>query len=79
MTGHERIAAIGIGVGAISNIILNAFFIPVLGIDGAAIASTISMILWNIVLAIKVHKHLGINPTALGQSYFCRCSLSFQP
>ena len=69
MTGYERRAAIGIGIGAISNIILNAVFVPLLGMEGAAIASAVSMILWNIVLAIEVNKHIGIHPTALGQLY----------
>jgi len=67
MTGNERYAAIGVGIGAALNVILNAFFIPMWGIEGAAIATTCSIILWNSILAIWVYKRLGIHATVLGR------------
>jgi len=67
MTGHERDTAVGIGISTVLNVTLNAFLIPWRGIEGAAIATSSSMILWNLLLGIKVYKRLGIDPTALGQ------------
>jgi len=67
MTGHERDAARGIGISAMLNVVLNALLIPTWGIEGAALATASSMILWNILLAIWVYNRLGIHSTALGR------------
>ena len=67
MTGHERDTAIGIGASAMLNIILNALLIPKFGLEGAATATAISTVLWNILLIIFVYKRLGIYSTALGK------------
>jgi len=66
MSGHERFSAVGVGLAALLNIVLNAAFIPVWGINGAAIATVTSMVTWNVLLAIGVHRKLNIHPTALG-------------
>jgi O-antigen/teichoic acid export membrane protein len=66
MTGHERIAAIGVGISAVLNIILNVLLIPKWGVVGASIATASSMITSNILLAIWVHKTIGIHSTPLG-------------
>jgi O-antigen/teichoic acid export membrane protein len=63
MTGHERDTAVGVGTTAILNIILNALFIPIWGVNGAAIATAISTIAWNIILFFYVKKRLGITPS----------------
>jgi len=60
MTGHERFAVAGITVAAVLNIVLNAIFIPKFGINGAAIATAISLIVWNLLLCWWVYKYLGI-------------------
>jgi O-antigen/teichoic acid export membrane protein len=70
MTGHERKAAIGIGISAVLNILLNALLIPRWGIKGAATATASSMIIWKVLLAIWVYKKLGIHSTALGKISF---------
>jgi O-antigen/teichoic acid export membrane protein len=70
MTGHERKAAIGIGIGAVFNVILNAFLIPKFGMEGAATATSISVIVWNLLLAHWVYRRLGIHTTALGKISF---------
>lgn len=67
MTGHERDAAMGVGISALVNLVLNALLIPVWGMEGAAAATAISMIIWNLLLAVWVYKRLGIHTTALGQ------------
>jgi len=59
---YERQTAFGILMGAISNIILNFLLIPIWGIEGAAVASGVSMIVWNIVLFKIVRSRLGMTP-----------------
>lgn len=67
MTRYERDATVGVGIGALLNVILNAFFIPIWGLEGAAIATVISKISWNVLMAIWVYKRLKIHPTVLGR------------
>ncbi len=65
MTGHQREVAIVFGVTALVNIILNLILIPVIGMVGAAIATSATLSMWNIVLLIYVKRKLKINPTIL--------------
>lgn len=65
MTGYEREAAIGVGVSAVLNIVLNAVLIPPYGIAGAAAATGTSLVVWNAVFAIVAYRRVGLNPTAL--------------
>ena len=65
MTGHERDAMVGVGIAAALNVALNLLLIPIWDIDGAAIATAVSMIVWNIVLFRRVRVRLGIVSTAL--------------
>jgi O-antigen/teichoic acid export membrane protein len=64
MTGNERETMRGMGLAAGANLALNLVLIPCLGITGTAIATTVAMILWNILLWIAVKKQLGINSLA---------------
>ncbi len=64
MSGHERETARDMAVAATLNIVLNLLLIPFWGIHGAAIASSISMILWNILLWRTIRIKLGINSFA---------------
>jgi O-antigen/teichoic acid export membrane protein len=66
MTGHESEAARGVAVSAAVNIMLNALLIPKWGINGAALASAISLVLWNVVLIRYILRRLGINTSVLG-------------
>lgn len=66
MTGHERDAAIGFGFGALLNILLNATLIPRYGMQGAAIATASSTVLWNVALVIRARRLLGVDTTVLG-------------
>ncbi|MDH3628764.1 MAG: flippase [Acidobacteriota bacterium] len=66
MTGHERDAAIGFGVGALLNITLNIVLIPRFGMLGAAVATASSTILWNIALVLRARRRLGLDPSVLG-------------
>lgn len=49
-------------IGAVSNVILNIFLIPMLGIIGAAVATAISYVLANTMASIKLFQLSGIQP-----------------
>lgn len=66
MTGNEKSSLKGQGIALLFNVILNIAFIPKWGAEGAAMATCISVIAWNIVLAALVYKHLDIHTTVLG-------------
>jgi O-antigen/teichoic acid export membrane protein len=63
MTGHHNQCAWVVGSSALLNLILNGVGIPTLGILGAAIATAISMSVWNVALNRLVVKHLSIDPS----------------
>jgi O-antigen/teichoic acid export membrane protein len=63
MTAYQKEAAWIIGSSAALNILMNILFIPLFGIQGAAMATVIAAILWNLALLTRVAKHLSINPT----------------
>lgn len=68
MTGHERDTVIGITVAAISNVTLNSLLIPAYGIEGAALATATTLLIWNIILWYFVRTRLKIESSALGIS-----------
>ena len=61
MTGNHRAASFAIGVGVILGLSLNLLLIPRFGLEGAAVATSISMVFWNLTLAILVWQRLRIN------------------
>jgi O-antigen/teichoic acid export membrane protein len=63
MTGHHNQCAQVIGISALLNFLLNLIGIPRFGILGAALATAVSMALWNIWLNALVVKYLGVNPS----------------
>lgn len=65
MTGHEKDVSIGMGISTVMNVILNAVLIPKYHAFGAAIATTTSLVMWNVLLYIKVRKRTGINPAII--------------
>jgi len=66
MTGHEKDTAKGMVLAALLNVLLNGLFIPSWGILGAALATSSTLVLWNIFLGYMVHKRLDIYPSAVG-------------
>lgn len=66
MTGHARDTAHAIALSAALNIALNAVLIPAWGVNGAALATTISITCWKVLLAHTVKRRLGLRPTAIG-------------
>jgi len=67
MTGNERLAAKGIGLTVVLNVVLNAILIPRYGLAGAAVATATSMAAGTGLLAFWVVRRLGIDPTAIGR------------
>lgn len=67
MTGHERETAVCVSASAVANILLNAFFIPLWGIEGAAVATALSLAVWKVLLVLFVRRRLGLDPTAIGR------------
>jgi O-antigen/teichoic acid export membrane protein len=61
MTGHERDTARAVALAAASNVILNLILIPTFGIEGAAVATGVSLSLANTLLYRHARKRLGIN------------------
>ena len=66
MTKHERGAAALLIVSAAVNIAASIFFISILGLTGAAIATTIALIVWNVTMALFISRHLRLLPGILG-------------
>lgn len=64
MTGHEKDTARGVMIAATLNVILNLLLIPRFGIEGAAMATLVSSVLWNVLLYRAVKLRLGINSLA---------------
>lgn len=65
MTGYDKDTATGVTISAFANIVLNALLIPAYGIEGAAIATALSMILWNVILVGFTYRRFGVLSTAI--------------
>ena len=63
MTGHHALLTRTLAVSALLNITLNALLIPPFGASGAAIATAITYLTWNVALALIVRSRLSINAT----------------
>lgn len=65
MTGHERDVTKVVGFSAGANILLNLALVPFFGAIGAAIATSLSLLLWNVWLWRVVRKRLKIQSAAI--------------
>jgi O-antigen/teichoic acid export membrane protein len=54
VTGFEHHAAIAVGAGAAANIAFNFLLVPRWGIEGAAVAYAIGMVVWNVWMPIPL-------------------------
>jgi O-antigen/teichoic acid export membrane protein len=68
MTGNESYTAIISAISVALNVVLNALLIPIWGIEGAATATTISIIFSAILNLIVVQRKLGINSAVISLS-----------
>lgn len=62
MTGHERTGAAMLAVCAISNFAACMLMVDSLGMTGAALARTASLIAWNVAMGVFVYKRLHLMP-----------------
>jgi len=67
MSGHEKDSAVLVGLSCLLNAVLNALFIPRYGMNGAAMATATSMVLWNVLLSIAVFRRLNILTSVFGR------------
>lgn len=63
MTGHQNQSFRVITWSALLNVALNAILIPFFGIVGSAIATSLSMIVWNVWLGSLVVQYIGVHPS----------------
>jgi O-antigen/teichoic acid export membrane protein len=63
MTNYETSAARIFAFAVVANVALNATLIPQLGINGAAIATATTTILWNALMLLFVWRKFRIDPT----------------
>ena len=66
MTGHERDTLRGVAIAAATNVVLNLVLIPPFGLEGAAAATAVTLLIWNFILWYSVHRRLGLESSALG-------------
>ncbi|RFF27868.1 MULTISPECIES: flippase [unclassified Wenzhouxiangella] len=66
MCGFQKSVAIYVSITAGVNILLNATLIPQLGMEGAAMATTVTLFLFNLLLWREAFRRIGISTTALG-------------
>lgn len=65
LTGSEGYVSRVMLLVTVLNVILNLLFIPRWGIEGAAFATAISMVTWNLVMFVAAGKRLGLAPNSL--------------
>lgn len=66
MTGHTKHAMRGMLISVVVNLLLNLVLIPRYGIEGAALATLISTVVWNVLLWWLVRRHLALDCSVLG-------------
>jgi O-antigen/teichoic acid export membrane protein len=71
MTGYQNQVLIVSGSCALINVVLNAIAIPILGMDGAALATAFTLIVYNIWCSFLVVKNIKIYPSIVA-SFFHR-------
>jgi len=68
MTGHERDTVRGFAAGAFVNVCLNLALIPPFGLEGAATATALSLLAWNLVLWRLAQSRLSVNTSVFGKN-----------
>lgn len=59
MTGHQKVTLIGVSASVVLNAALNLMLVPRFGIEGAAVATSASLILWNALLVWALRQRTG--------------------
>lgn len=61
MTGGQKVAVKAIFYGLLLHIVLNLILMPIFGVNGVAISSSISLVCWSAFLSHQLYRRLGIN------------------
>jgi O-antigen/teichoic acid export membrane protein len=67
MTGHERSAAVLLVCCAAVNAGVSAVLIVMYGLPGAAVGTALSLVIWNVAMALFLWRRLGLLPGVLGR------------
>ncbi|MCB0321923.1 MAG: flippase [Bdellovibrionales bacterium] len=65
MTGHQNIALKIMSISAVVNILLNWLLIPRYGMNGAAWATALSLVGWNVAFVVYARRKIGLRTTVL--------------
>jgi O-antigen/teichoic acid export membrane protein len=68
MTGNQTLTLRLVSGTALLNIALNAILIPLAGIEGAAMSTSIALVTWRALGYMYVRRRLGINCAAFGRA-----------
>lgn len=63
MTGHQVFFMKVLAGSALSNIVIMVLFVYLWGIIGASLATSITIILWNLIIAIHISRNLNFHTT----------------
>ncbi len=69
MTGHQSSTARGLAIAVTINVVLCLALIPLFGVNGAAIANTVGLLLRNVLLMLQARRRLGVDSTILGPAW----------
>jgi len=72
MTGNERGAAIILVLSAAVSAVMSVILVNLIGLMGAAIATTASLVFWNIAMALFIWRRLQLRPGVFGMALFVR-------
>ncbi len=65
MTGQQDTAARILAVVTVGSLALNAVLVPAFGIEGAAVAASVTRAAWNLVVAFVVWRRMGLRATVV--------------
>jgi O-antigen/teichoic acid export membrane protein len=69
MTGHERDTVRSLAAGAAVNVALNLLLTPQMGMMGAAIATSASLVTWNVLMRRQVRARLDVETSVIGRKF----------
>ena len=61
MSGQQKLYMNILIIGAVINVVLNYYLIPIYGIKGAAISSVVSLSFWNLTMVYMVKRKFGFS------------------
>ncbi|MGG4033246.1 flippase [Paenibacillus cisolokensis] len=64
MTGHQKVLTKVLSLASVLNVALCVLLIPPLGITGAALATSVSGVAWNVVMVVIIWRRFGIQTFA---------------